>query len=247
MNKSLSPKSGIDCFLNGLSLIRQPGLRQYVIVPTMINILVLVLLVAWGTSKFGELTEYLAASLPDWLAFLSGLFAFLAAVLAVIVLLYLFTIIANLIASPFNAVLSIRVEEHLTGKTPGADEGLLHMLVRSTGRELQKLGYLLPRMLGLVVITLIPGVNALAPFLWIGFGAWMMALQYTDYAADNNGISFRELRRMLGKRKTDALLFGALAYAVLAIPIVNLILIPAAVAGGTSLFVHQLNRGARPT
>lgn len=159
MNRS-SPKSGIDFLLDGLSLIRRPGLRQYVIVPTIINILVLVLLVMWGTSQFGRLTKYLAASLPDWLAFLSGLFAFLAAILAVIVLLYFFTIIANLVASPFNALLSVRVEEHLTGKTPGVEEGLLYMVVRSTGRELQKLGYLLPRMLGLVVLTSIPAAVA---------------------------------------------------------------------------------------
>ena len=33
--------NGISCFLEGLKLIRQPGLRRYVVIPLVINVLVL--------------------------------------------------------------------------------------------------------------------------------------------------------------------------------------------------------------
>ncbi|MCB1692482.1 MAG: sulfate transporter CysZ [Pseudomonadales bacterium] len=232
--------SGFDCFFEGLSLIGRPGLRQYVIVPTVINIAVLAGLIVWGGSQYDAVSQYIRDSLPDWLSFLSGVFAFLSALVALFVLLYLFTIVAGLIASPFNALLSVKVEEKLTGRSPESNAGLLTVLVRSVVREVVKLLYYLPRLVALVILTLIPAVNAAAPVAWIVFGAWMMAVQFADYAADNNEVSFGDLRALLGRRKIDALGFGILAYLALAIPVLNLVLMPAAVAGGTALWVHRL-------
>ena len=100
--------------------------------------------------------------------------------------------------------------------------------------------YLLPRLLGLLLVSLIPLVNAVAPFLWILFGAWMMAVQYTDYAADNNDMTFTGLRRRLAERRVQSIMFGLPAYLLLAIPVVNLILMPVGVAGGTVFYVRHL-------
>jgi CysZ protein len=68
----------------------------------------------------------------------------------------------------------------------------------------------------------------------------MMAVQYTDYAADNNQVSFSELRKRLEDRPMQALLFGLIVYFVIVIPVINLVLIPVAVAGGTVYWVEQL-------
>jgi len=87
-------------------------------------------------------------------------------------------------------------------------------------------------------------INVIAPLLWILFGAWMMAVQYADYGADNNELSFSALRQRLGRNTLDALLFGILAYVVVAIPFLNLLLIPAAVAGGTVFWVEHLRDDA---
>ena len=120
------------------------------------------------------------------------------------------------------------------------------IVVRSVGRELRKLMYFLPRFLGLLILSIIPVVNAIAPFAWIIFGGWMMAIQYTDYAADNNQISFEDLRRRLDKSPFQAVLFGVIVYFLVAIPIINLILIPvygivgAALASLISKFAFNL-------
>lgn len=234
--------NGMDCMFEGFRMIARPGLRRYVIVPTLINVAVLTGVVAYGISQYDAWTRAVTDSLPDWLSFLSGVFAFLAAILVFVVVLYLFTIIANIIAAPFNAVLSVKVEERLTGRTPDAGAGVIKVLARSLWREVAKLLYYLPRVIGLLILTLIPAINAAAPILWLLFGAWMMAIQYADYAADNNGIDFGELRARLGERRFQAVLFGILAYVVLAIPGINLILMPAAVAGGTVFWVEHLGR-----
>ena len=70
----------------------------------------------------------------------------------------------------------------------------------------------------------------------------MMAIQYADYAADNNQLSFPELRARLASARGQALLFGMVVYLILAIPVVNLFLIPIAVAGGTVFWVHHLGK-----
>jgi len=232
--------NGIDCFMEGFRLVSKPGLRRYVIIPALINTLVLVLMIAISVSVFSPWVESLISFLPDWLSFLSWLVWTLASIIVAFVLVYLFTIIANVIASPFNAILSVKVEESLLGETLSSSASMWMILPRAFWREMTKLMYLLPRLLGLLLLSVIPVVNAAAPFLWILFSAWMMAVQYTDYAADNNEISFRELRNRLAGKKIQSVLFGLPAYLLLAIPVVNLILLPVAVAGGTVFWVKNL-------
>jgi len=232
--------NGIDCFFEGLRLIRQPGLRQYVVIPLIINVLVLTGAILYGVSQYDWWMSYVEGSLPDFLSFLGGVVAVLGIIVGVALLLYTFTIVANIIAAPFNAILSVKVEEKITGEPITSDTALHLVFVRSITREVSKFLYYLPRLIGLIVISFIPGLNAIAPFLWVAFGAWMMAVQYTDYAADNNEVSFSDLRSRLNNRKFQSLLFGFPAYFLLAIPLINLVLIPVGVAGGTKFWIEHL-------
>lgn len=235
--------NGIDCFFEGFRLVRQPGLRRYVVIPLLINIVVLSAIMFYGMGQYDSLLATISGWLPDWLSFLAGIVSFLTAVIVFAIGIYLFTIIANIIASPFNSLLSEKVEELLVPGLLRESPGILTILGRSVAREVSKLLYLLPRLLGLLLFSVIPGVNAFAPLAWILFGAWMMAVQYADYGADNNQLSFPKLRDRLSQSKLQALLFGLIVYFLLAIPIVNLFLIPIAVAGGTVLWVKHLSTG----
>ncbi|MDP6096873.1 MAG: sulfate transporter CysZ [Gammaproteobacteria bacterium] len=232
--------NGIDCFIEGFKLVRKPGLRRYIIVPTVINIFVLVLLITVSVSQFDYWVDGLMGILPEWMSFLSWLIKLLAVLIVAFLLFYLFTIIANIIASPFNALLSIKVEEHLVGKIPASTTSIWLIIPRAFAREISKLVYFLPRLAGLLLVSIVPLVNTAAPVLWLLFGAWMMAIQYTDYAADNNEIGFSDLRRGLGRSRLQTVLFGTPVYLLLAIPLANLILLPVAVAGGTVFWVNNL-------
>ena len=234
--------NGIDCFFEGVKLVRQKGLRQYVIIPIVINTLVLSIVMIYGFSQYDAWLAFIRGLLPDWLSFISSLIGFLAAVVIFALSVYGFSIIANIISSPFNSILSQKVEERLTGKIVTSEASLLLVMVRSVTREISKLAYFLPRLLGLLVLSIIPGINALAPFAWILFGAWMMTVQYVDYGADNNELGFRDLRRRLDGNVFQSLLFGIIVYFVIAIPLLNLFVIPVAVAGGTVFWVAHLKQ-----
>ena len=232
--------NGIDCFFEGIKLIRRPGLRQYVIIPLIINVVILSMVMAYGVSQYDLWSAKLAGWLPEWLQFLSWLIGLLTAIVVFAFGIYAFSIVANIIASPFNALLAEKVEEYLVEGYRVQSINVAIVVARAIGREFRKLIYFLPRLLGLVVLSLIPGINVIAPFAWILFGGWMMAVQYTDYAADNNQVSFVDLRRRLRGNLFQAILFGVIVYFVVTIPILNLILIPVAVAGGTAFWVELL-------
>ena len=238
--------NGIECFFEGFRLVRQPGIRRYVLIPLAINIMVLSAVMFYGVGQYDALMAAITGWLPDWLAFFASIIGFLAALIIFAVGIYLFTIIANIIASPFNAILAEKVEERLVPGLVRESPGVLLIVGRAVAREFSKLLYLLPRLLGLLLLSVIPVANAVAPFAWILFGAWMMAVQYADYGADNNQLSFPKLRQRLGQAKLQSLSFGLIVYFILAIPVLNLFLIPVAVAGGTVLWVKQLSAGRVP-
>ena len=96
--------NGFDCFFEGMKLVRQPGLRQYVIMPLSINILVLSAIMVFVYTNYGQWIAPLLAWVPDWLSILSGLIEVLAAIGIFTLALYGFSVIANIISSPFNAV-----------------------------------------------------------------------------------------------------------------------------------------------
>ena len=96
-----NPLAGFRHALSGLSLIFQPRLRRFVIVPVLINIMVFSLLIWGGSELFAGLMERLLPA-DSWLSYLEWLLWPLFALTAVMVVFYTFTVIANLIAAPFN-------------------------------------------------------------------------------------------------------------------------------------------------
>ena len=221
-------------------MIRKPGIRRYVIIPTVINILVLAAFVAFSVKEFERWVASITNMLPDWLSFLSWAIYLVGLIVVAFLLLYSFMIVANLIASPFNAVLSSKIEETLTPGHVHPESGLYSMIVGAVAREISKLLYVLPRLLLLMLLSIIPLLNTLAPLLWVLFGGWMVAIQYCDYGADNNQVSFRVLRERMALHKLSAVSFGVPINIMLAIPLVNLFLLPIAVAGGTVFWVRNL-------
>lgn len=241
----LKLSGGLDYFSEGFRLIRQPGLRLFVIAPLIINTLLFYWMVTASYELFGGWMVALMEWLPSWLSFLEWLFWPLYAVAIIMILAYCFVAVANLIGSPFYGLLAEKVEQQLTGQSIESDDdwkALVATIPRSIARELHKLVYYLPRALLLLVLGVIPGVNLVAGVLWFGFSSWMMTLQYVDYAADNNNQSFAQLKRFASERRWSSFSFGMLVYGVAMIPLVNLVAVPAAVCGATAFWVNEKQR-----
>jgi len=236
-----NPVKGSRYLITGVGLLSEKKLRVFVIFPLIINILIF-------SFALSLLFNQLPSWIDSWLSFLPGFLSFLEYVLyplfaltAVLVVYYTFSIVANIIASPFNGILSERVEQLVAGRVvePESLKEILAIIPRSIGRELAKLAYYLPRVILLLIVSFIPGLNIFAPILWFLFGAWMMAIQYCDYPMDNNKVSFKNMLIRLKKQRLTSVGFGGLVQLGMMVPIVNFIMMPVAVIGATLYWIDE--------
>ncbi|MFC0267181.1 sulfate transporter CysZ [Kushneria aurantia] len=223
----------VSALSRGVSMVLEPGLRRYVFVPLLVNLVIYAALFALVIERFSGWVDYWMAAIPGWLGWLEWLIWPLVIVSLLLVLAFTFTRLATLIAAPFYGFLAEKVEQRLSGQSESIDErSLWRQGIDSLRRELQKIAWMLPRVLLLVLIGFVPGLNILAPPGWALFSIWSMSIQYLDYPMDNNGVSFAEMRRRLTLRWWSTLTFGGVVSALIWIPVVNLLVMPAAVAAG---------------
>jgi CysZ protein len=219
-----------------------------VLIPLLINLFLFGGAIYLLMSNFSGWVQYLIDLwLPDWewLSFLEYLLWPLLAVLVVIGVYYGFSVVANFIAAPFNGILAEKVEQDLRGQVNSnldSWQSVVKMIPQALGRELSKLAYYLPRLLMLFILSFIPVLNLVMPFVWFVFAAWMMAIQYCDYPMDNNRVSFKQMKQLLAERRWSALGFGSLVQLGMLVPGLNLILMPTAVIGATIFWVEQYKR-----
>lgn len=265
-----NPAHGVDALLYGARLLTRRELRPFIIVPLLINLVLFIALSALMLSQLDGLANYLGSLISHtpvdtenmswWRAIMAkgaawaaSAFQWLTWIIAIAVLLlflfvygYAFGIITNIIAAPFNGFLAEKVEELLTGKAPPA-EPMLRMVWRTVGRELRKLMYFIGWGLLIFVVAMLTSwtvfIPALLGALW---GAWCMAIQYVDYPLDNHQRPFNELKSVLLRRKLTSLSFGGAVMLAKMVPVLNIFVMPAAVAGGTALYIKRLRQDGDP-
>jgi CysZ protein len=226
-------KGFLDVF-SGFGLLIKPGIKRFVLIPFAINISLFS--VATILLK-DQLDIWLEKLLPDWLGWLEWLILPLFWIAMVLIVFYTFTVFANLIAAPFNSLLSARIEALLTGQKPEDinSDGFIRLMTRTTKSEVQKILYAIKWFIPLIIITFIPVINIAAPFLWIMFAAWFFALEYNDYPLANRGLFFEDIKSYNRKNRMRSLGLGSAVFILTSIPIVNFFAMPVAVAGATRL------------
>jgi len=227
--------AGAGHFLHGFSLIMKPKVRRFVIIPLSINIILFVGVTYFVLSNLGMWTEQL---LPDWLDWLSWVLVPITSLVILVIAFFSFSIIGNLIASPFNGYLSAAVEAHLTGKpiSEASYGSMLKEVGRSIANEIRKFLYFILWAIPVLILSFIPVLNLLA----LAITAWLLSLEYIDYPFANHSKNFATVRQQVGTHRAGALGFGGMVMFLTTIPLVNLFVMPTAVAGATSLYVKSL-------
>lgn len=224
---------GAGYFFQGLGLLNQKGIRRYVWVPVLMNMTLLVVAVRLIQGWFANWQGFE----QGWLSWASWLVVPLLVLLVIVVFGYFFSVLLVAIASPFYGLLAGEIEQRQG--VVAADEPLWHLVGRTFQREWKKILYFIPRYLLLLVLSFIPLLNLLMPFLWFVFGSWTLALQYRDYSLDNLGVSFPDSRQQLARDRWAAVGFGAVVSVLMLVPILNCFVPPAAVIGGSLWALEQ--------
>lgn len=232
---------GIYYFISGISLMFKPGVFRYAFWPLLINIVIFTLVGIVAYYQFEHLLDWMLSFLPGWLDWLRYLLWPVFALALIMVFFFTFSLVANLVASPFNAPLANAVEQRL-GKVSGQSVNsttFIRSTIMSVVSELRKLLYILIRAIPLLILFVIPVVNIAAPFIWIVFSAWMLTMEYADYPMGNHELDFKSQLRYLKQRRFLSLGFGASVTLALMIPVLNFFVMPAAVAGATRMWVEE--------
>jgi CysZ protein len=235
-------KEGIRYLLKGFRLLMKPGVRLYTIIPLCINLFIFFGFIRLAYHYTNMANQWFTTHLPQWLQWLDWLLWIMFTVCILFFFVYIFTVIANMIAAPFNGLLSEKVEEHLLGhqlKNPLSFKALVALLPQTIARQLQLLFYFLPRACIMLILFFIPGVNLVAGILWFLFSAWMVAIQYLDYPFDNHGLPVKHMTHRMRKNWLPHMEFGIIVSLLSTVPLINLLIMPAAVAGATALWVEK--------
>ena len=226
--------------LSGLSWLFRKGTRLHALLPLLVNTIVFSLGIMWLAGATEKLKLAVESWLPAWLDWVAWLL-WPIALLGVLVIVWLgFTLLANLFGSPFNGILSERVQREYAPDIKTGTLSAWQEAIKAPYFELVKIGYFLLLAIPILILSVIPVFNVLAPLAWAAYGSWILAVEYCDYPMGNDGMRLREQKKRLRQDRWLALGFGAGVMTLTLIPGLNLVAMPSAVIGATLLWCDRL-------
>jgi len=232
INKANNPFIAAGFLLRGIKLLTNPKLRLLILVPILINIVVYSAALALG---YYYVDMLIARFIPESLQWLNWILWPLFFISFFIAGFFTFTVLANLIAAPFYGILSAKTLTVISGRAQIVEQPLLRVIAA----ELKRALYIMTRMLPLFILFFIPVVNIIASIALSLFGAWCLAMEFMAYPLENEGLLFADQKRLLKTKWLGALSFGAVTMIGLTVPVLNIIIGPAAVIGST-MYVHEM-------
>ena len=232
IKKARNPLIAAGFLLRGMKLLTNPKLRLFILIPVLVNIVLYGTALALG---YYYVDQLIARFIPDSLQWLNWIVWPLFFITFFVAGFFTFTVAANLIAAPFYGILSAKTMAVVSGKAQIVEQPV----VRVIAAELRRALYIMTRMLPLLVLFFIPVINIVASFALSLFGAWCLAMEFMAYPLENEGLLFNDQKRMLKTVWPGALSFGALTMIGLTVPVLNIIIGPAAVIGAT-MYVHEM-------
>ena len=234
-NKGNNPVFAASYLFKGIALLGSAPLRHFILIPILINI---ILYSAALTLGYYYIDSLINAFIPSWLNWLHWLLWPLFFVSFLIVGFFSFTALANLVSAPFYGKLAAKTLTLINPEAIAASEQPISKVMLA---ESKRLIYILRLAIPLLVLSFIPGINLIAPLLWALFSAWSMSLEYMAYPLENAGILFIEQKQLIKSIRWGALSFGGIAVLGLSIPIINIIIAPAAVIAAT-IYVDEMSQ-----
>ena len=233
--------TGFQYFIKGMHLVNKPGVRRFVLIPLGVNIILYIFLIWLGVHYFSKLSTILLDHIPSWFAWIINILWVIVFIIITLFMYLTFNIIANLLAAPFNGILSEKLQTQLLKQSRHSSAGFIVTFFNSFKRQIQFILYYLLRVVIMLILFCIPIIHLAFPVLWIFFNAWMLSLQYLDYPMDNNGISFKHHKIWMQNNKGLILGFGCAVTLFNLIPVINFIIMPVAVCGATLMWVECCN------
>lgn len=221
-----------------------PRLIQYILIPFLINALVFSGAVYLGLGFFDStVIGYIPQGDAWYWSVLYWLLWVIAVLLTAVLVFFSFTVVGNLLASPFNDLLSERTEEVLSGVSndePFVLSRFLNDALRTVLMEAKKMWIFVVIMVLILPLNLVPGVgNSVYTVLAISLTLFFLCFEYLGFVLVRKRQFFRDQKNYIFARKFLMLGFSCGVMTLLAIPFAQLLCIPLAVIGITRLWCEE--------
>lgn len=241
-----APRRGVASFFSGLSFpfkgarlvyFEHPGLVRYWIVPILVTLGALVGAVAAVVTYEGALTSSLWSTPAGdgWEADLARAFHWVFEALVVVVLaiaaLAATLLVSGIVSAPFNARLAEVVDERVTGRA--APSFAVGRALKDVGRAMViETTFFAVNAVLLVLSLAVPVVSPFTGALGFLFAALYFGISYVETPQATRGRGLGDRLRLVTQHPMAILGFGTGVGLFLFVPLVNLLFMPAAVAGG---------------
>ncbi len=221
--------AGAVCLLSGLHLLfSRPELRS--LLGRMLSLLILLLFVLsigvfWLADYLGE--GWLPQDDTWYRSLLSCLLWGASLALSILAAVVAYPTLGAAVAAPWLDRLAAAVESPTNAATH--EISFARAMAHSLGNSIRPLFELLKTGVLALILFLIPWIGPVAAtLLWIGAGIRYLNYELMDAVASRRGWNFQQRRRELKRRPFFFFGFGGLAMLMLFVPILNLVVLPAA-------------------
>jgi CysZ protein len=211
------------------------------LVPGLITFIVFAVALISVLGSLGPLSGWIlnrfTTAENGWTSLLQAIIALGVVAASIVVVVYLYATVTLLVGTPFFERISAQVDDNLGHAPVRVDETPWRSTLRGIGESLAMLSLTLPLGIGLFLVSLIPVVGTLTA-LTLGalFGGWFLSLELTSFPLSQRGMaSLRERRHILQQHRPVAIGFGTMVFVAFLIPGGAVLMMPAAVSGGTLL------------
>ncbi|AFZ48490.1 protein of unknown function DUF540 [Cyanobacterium stanieri PCC 7202] len=236
-------------------ILKYQKLWQYLIIPILINIAVGVgvyfLLLQPSLLLFDILQNDLNAialsyvnRLPEALGFLLPITSIFAIVIRTLLTIILFVLIGfiivqfgSVLGSPWYGKLSEEIEIIKLGNLELVEVNALQDILRALLFELKKLLLIALVAIPLFLLNFIPAFgNLISGIGGLSLTVFIICLDFFDAPLERRKLKFRHKIQFVLARFPSSAGFGLMCLGLISIPLLNLIVVPLCVSGGTLLF-----------
>lgn len=198
-----------------------------------------------GSWVYGSVMEQGQALIREYISegTMGNIVYYIVATILTVMLYFLinwtFVLLVSIIASPFNDMLSSRIEKQLKGKTPDSlkhtFKEMLSKVAATLFNEIKKVSLIIVLSVISLVFGYIPLLTPVSVFITIT----LLSIEFLDYSWSRHGLSFMNCLGDLRRNILGYTFGGGFFFIIVSIPVINLIVPSLATSFFTILWVKN--------
>lgn len=228
-------------FLSIKLIVKDPINLTLAIIPTLIALGIYGLGMATIVFHLDKLTLFFKSYIytSDYATILAKLLAIVLIVFLFFIMSWSFVLVVGIVSSPFNSLLSSRIEQTLVGRKVSENVGILKSLRKTFAvdliNEFKKLSFIILLAMLALLLNLIPLFYPVAIFIF----CLSLSIQFVDYSWSRHGVPFSECFNEVMRNLISYFISGFVFLILVAIPFLNALIPAIATSYFTVLWLHQ--------